>query len=69
MKVAKHWQYVSHGGGRCPIPRNIQGLLDGVLSNPILLKMSLSMAGGLDWATFKGLFQSSYDLLMDLKLG
>jgi len=25
MRVVKHWEQIAWGGGRCPIPGNIQG--------------------------------------------
>lgn len=49
---------VAQRAGRCPIPGNIQGQVDGALSNLIQLQMSLFIALGLDKTTLKNIFQS-----------
>lgn len=47
-------EVVSQGGGRCNIP----GQAGLGSEQPGLVKVTLLIAGGLDWMNFKGLFQS-----------
>jgi len=47
MSMVKPWPRMPRDG-RCPIPGNIQGQVDGVLSNLLQWKVSLLAAGRLD---------------------
>jgi len=53
----RHWQRLARLVVDAPSLGTFQARLDGALSNLILLKLSLPMAEGLDWMTFKGPFQ------------
>lgn len=49
----KTLEYVVQIGGRCPMPGNIHSQAGRL----VYLKMSLLIAGELDWRTFRGPFQ------------
>jgi len=57
MTEMKHWHRVPKGVVDVPSLETFKVRLDGTLSNLIHLKMSLLIAGGLDWMTFNGPFQ------------
>jgi len=57
MRVVKPWHRLPREVGDAPFLETFKVRLDGALSNLIYLKMSLLIAGGLDWMTFKGPFQ------------
>lgn len=55
--MVKHWERLLREGVDAPALKTSKGRLDGILSNLIWLKMSLTMAGELDQMTSKGPFQ------------
>jgi len=57
MRMVKCWNQVTQRGGTCPIAGNIQGQVGWALSSLVELEVSLLIAGGLDYMTFKGPFQ------------
>jgi len=56
LRVVRPWQRLPREVVGAPSLETFQARLDGALSNLIWLKMSLLMAGGLDWMAFKGPF-------------
>jgi len=58
VRVVKQWHRLPREVGDAPSPETFRARLDGALSNLIQLKMSLLMARGLDWMTFKSPFQT-----------
>ena len=58
MRVVRHWKRLPREVVDAPSLGTFQVRLDRALSNLIWWKMSLLMAGGLDWVTFKGPFQA-----------
>ncbi|PKU41250.1 hypothetical protein llap_8439 [Limosa lapponica baueri] len=57
MRVVRHWRRLPRKVVDAPSLETFKGSLDGALSNLIQLKMSLLMARGLGYMTFKGSFQ------------
>jgi len=57
MEVVKHWHRLLREVVDVPSLETFKVRLDGALSNLIQLKMSLLIAGGLDWMIFNGPFQ------------
>jgi len=57
LRVVKPWQRLPREVGDAPSLETFKARLDGALSTLIQLKMSLPMAGGLDWMASKGPFQ------------
>ena len=57
LRVVKPWHRLCREVGDAPSLETSQAMLDRALSNPIQLKMSLLLAGGLDEMDFKGPFQ------------
>jgi len=57
LKVVRHWPRLPREVVDAPSLETFKARLDRALSNLIELKMSLLMAGGLDWMAFKGRFQ------------
>ena len=68
--MVKHWKVLPREVGDVPSLETFKARLDGALSNLIWLKMSLPIAGGLDWMTFKGPFhpKAFYDSMISLSL-
>ncbi|KAK4818443.1 hypothetical protein QYF61_013130, partial [Mycteria americana] len=67
VRVLKHWNRFPREVVDAPSLETFKVRLDGALSNLIQLKMSLLIAGGLDYMTFKGPFQPRlfYDSMID----
>jgi len=57
MRVVKPWHRLPREVVIAPSLETFKARLDGALRNLIQLRMSLLMAGGLDWMAFKGPFQ------------
>jgi len=48
MRVVKHWHWMPREVVDAPSLATFKVRLDGALSNPVWLKMSLPISGGLD---------------------
>jgi len=57
MRVVKHWNRLPREVADAPSLETFKVRLDGALNNLTQLKMSLLIAGALDWMIFKGPFQ------------
>jgi len=56
LRVVKPWQRLPREVVSAPSLETLMARLDGALSSLIWLKMSLLVAGGLDWMALKGPF-------------
>lgn len=62
--MVKHWHRFPREVVDSPSLETVKVSLDGTLGNVIQLKMSLFIAGALDWVTFHVPFNPSYSTII-----